>query len=643
MEFPQLFEATSIASMELKNRIVMAPMITNFAGSNGEATEQQIEYYVERAKGGVGLIDVAWACVDRWPIKKIGCLYIDSDEYVRGLEELTRAVHMEGSKIALQLSHSGRQISDAETKGELAVSASDVSCLIGGKIVNARAMTEPEIENMVDAFAASALRAKLAGFDAVEFHGASGYLIAQFLSPFTNKRTDQYGGDFSGRMKFTLEIVKATRAKVGKDFPLLFRISGDEFVDGGLKIEDNKEIAKVLEKASIDAIHVTAGLLETYHLAMPPMAVPPGCFIPLAEAIKEAVNIPVIAVGRINDPGLAEEILQTKKADLIAFGRAFLSDPEFPRKAAEGKTDEIRKCIACNRCVMRIAQALHVRCAINALTGLERRNEIIQAETPKRILVIGGGPAGMEAARVASMRGHEVIVFEKKRKLGGQLLLSSKTPHKDELKNEIEYLSNQLKKLDVEIITEQEFTEDKIDEYSPDAIILATGAKPCVPNIPGITESHVFTAWDVLAERVQVGKRVVIVGGGIVGCETAEFLQDRCEEVSILEMLPELALNAEPYSRIYLLERLADQRIKMITQSRVIEIDGRKVVYLDDEGCRQHLETDSVVLAMGAVSENKLALKLKGKVAELLSAGDCISPRLIADAIHEGYNAALSI
>ena len=227
--------------------------------------------------------------------------------------------------------------------------------------------------------------------------------------------------------------------------------------------------------------------------------------------------------------------------------------------------------------------------------------------------------------------------------MGGQLLLSSKTQHKDELKNEIEYLSNQLKKLDVEIITEQEFTEDKIDEYSPDAIILATGAKPCVPNIPGITESHVFTAWDVLAERVQVGKRVVIVGGGNVGCETAEFLQDRCEEVSILEMLPELALNAEPYSRIYLLERLADQGIKMITQSRVIEIDGRKVVYLDDEGCRQHLETDSVVLAMGAVPENNLALKLKGKVAELLSAGDCISPRLIADAIQDGYNAALSI
>ena len=190
MEFPQLFEATNIASMELKNRIVMAPMITNFAGSNGEATEQQIEYYVERAKGGVGLIDVAWACVERWPIKKFGCLYIDSDEYVRGLEELTRAVHMQGSKIALQLSHSGRQISEAETKGELAVSASDVSCLIGGKIVNARAMTESEIENMIDAFAAGALRAKLAGFDAVEFHGASGYLIAQFLSPFTNKRTE---------------------------------------------------------------------------------------------------------------------------------------------------------------------------------------------------------------------------------------------------------------------------------------------------------------------------------------------------------------------------------------------------------------------------------------------------------------------
>jgi 2,4-dienoyl-CoA reductase-like NADH-dependent reductase (Old Yellow Enzyme family)/thioredoxin reductase len=629
--------------MELKNRIMMAPMITNLAGGNGEVTEQQIDYYVARAKGGVGLIDVAWACVDRWPNKKVGCLYIDDDEYLRGLEELTSAVHMEGAKIALQISHPGRQISEEETKGNFAVSASDVTCFINGKDVQARALTLSEIGRLIDAFAAGAMRAKSAGFDAVEFHGASGYLIAQFLSPFTNKRTDKYGGDFSGRMKFALDIVKATRAKVGSDFPLIFRISGDEFVEGGTRLSDSKEIAKVLEEAGIDAIHVTAGLLETYHLAMPPMAVPPGCFVALAEGVKEVVDIPVITVGRINDPAFGEEILRNGKADLIALGRAFLSDPEFVTKTAEGKTNEIRKCIACNRCVMRIAQKLHVRCALNACTGLEKRNRLMPTKAPKRVLVIGGGPAGMEAARVASLRGHEVLLFEKKKELGGQLLLSIKAPHKDELKNELEFLSKQLDKLDVKVFLKQAFTEDLVEKFSPDAIILATGAKPCVPNIPGVAGSHVFTAWDVLAERVQVGQRVVVVGGGTVGCETAEFLGGKCDDVTILEMLPELAIDSEPFTRIYLLDRLRSQGIKIITESNVIKVDDHKVIFLDNEGESQYLEVDSVVLATGAVSDNDLALKLKDKVAEFASIGDCVAPRIYGDAIHEAYNAAQRI
>jgi len=642
-KFTHLFEPVNIGSVKMKNRIVMAPMITNLAGSNGEVTTQQIDYYVERARGGVGLIDVAWACVERWPSKKIGCLYVDNDEYIRGLEKLTSAVHQEGAKIVLQLSHPGRQISAEEISSNFAVSASDVSCFIDGKTIDARALTELEIEGLVYSFSLAALRAKRAGFDAVELHGASGYLIAQFLSPFTNKRTDSYGGNFSGRMKFPLQIIKTTRDLVGEDFPLLFRISGDELIEGGLRIEDNIEIAKGLEKAGVDAIHVTAGLLETYNLAMPPMSVPRGCFIPLAEKVKESVSIPVIGVGRINDPSFAEELLENKRVDLIAMGRSFLSDPTILKKTAEGKTNEIRRCIACNRCVMRIAQKLYIRCAINAVAGQEGRIRIEQSKDPRHILVIGGGPAGMEAARVASMRGHDVTLFERNEKLGGQLLLSTKPPHKDELKNELEYLSNQLEMLDVEVITKQEFTTDMIGEYSSETVIVATGAKPCIPPIPGLKQSHAITAWDVLAEKERVGKRVVIIGGGIVGCETAEFLSKKCEDITIIEALPQLALDSEPSTRTALLDRLVTVGINVILKSPVIELDSNTVYFLDDEDNRQNLETDSVILATGALSEQELVHNLKGKVANVYSVGDCVAPRLLMDAIHEGFNAGMKI
>lgn len=643
MDFPLLLDATNIGSMELRNRIVMAPMITNLAGFNGQVTKKQIDYYAERAMGGVGLIDVAWACVDKWPIKKFGCLYIDSDEYIRDLERLTRTVHRFGTKIALQLSHSGRQISPEEAQGRLAVSASDVSCCYNGKMVESRALTYEEIEHFIDSFALGAYRAKRAGFDAVELHGASGYLIAQFLSPFTNKRKDRYGGNFSGRMRFPLEVLKSTRDLVGEDFPIIFRISGDEFVDEGLKLEDTKKIGMKLEKEGIDAIHVTAGLFETYHLAMPPFYASRGCFLNLSEGIKQVVDIPVIGVGRINDSAFAEDALREGRADLIAMGRALLADPALPNKTAHKKVQNIRKCIACNRCVMAISQTLHIRCAINARAGVESETRLVHVADPKRVLVIGGGPAGMEAARVASLRGHEVILLEKNKKLGGQLLLSTKAPGKDELKNELDYCTSQLNNSDIEIHTGYDCTADNVKEYDPNSIIMATGARPCVPSIPGIDQSIVHTAWDVLGEKVRVGNRVVIAGGGIVGCETAEFLHEKSEEIVLIELLPELALTAEPFSRIYLLNRLEDQGVETMTGSKIVEIGNDCVIVMDKHGAREQKETDSVVLAMGSIPNNELVMSLMKLVDNLIVVGDCVRPRFMIDAIHEGFNAALSI
>lgn len=644
IKFTKLFEPVKIGSIEIKNRIVMAPMITNFADFNGGVTNQQIDYFVERAKGGAGLITMAWAIVSKFPSKGIGCVYIDNDEYIRKLEELTRAVHLNGAKISLQLAHAGRQVTIDDTGGRQPVSASNVSYREGESYVKARALSISEIEKLVEDFGEGARRAKLAGFDAVDLHGANGYLIAQFLSPYTNKRTDRYGGNFTKRMRFAMEILESVREKVGKSFPIIFRISADEFVDGGLKLDDTKKIARSLQAGGIDAIHINAGIAETYHKAMPPADVRRGCFIHFAEAIKKVVNVPVIAVGRINDPYLAEKILQEKKADLIAMGRALLADPDLPKKAAEGRLNDIRKCIACNRgCVMRMSQKLHIMCAINPAVGKEKEYAITPAKMVKRVIIVGGGPAGMEAARVAALRGHKVTLFEKNNRLGGQLLLASWSPYKEEIKNELEYLPYQLKKLGVKIKTGQLFKTDRINKINPDAIIVATGAKPYVPSIPGIGENNVVTAWDVLAGKARVNNDVVIVGGGMVGCETAEFLGLKGKKVLIIEQLAELAINAEPFSRIYLLERLAKLRIKSLTNVNVLEINDSGVTFQGKKSGRKFVGADTVVIAAGSVPERELVIKLGDKVTNLYTVGDCVKPRYIMDAVHEGFHVARSL
>jgi len=639
MKMVKLFELGKIGVVELRNRIVMPAMSTLLASETGAVTQRLIDYYVERARGGVGLIIVEATCVDS-PVGKLASiqLCVDDDRFIAGLSELAEAVHGCDVKIALQLHHAGRQTTLRITGGIQPVSASNVSC----DGVNARELTIKEVEELVNKFAEGAYRAKVAGFDAVEFHGAHGYLINQFLSPYTNKRKDKYGGTFDGRMRFALEVLEQSRKKVGISFPLTLVISADEYVEGGLTLEESKRVASRLEEAGVSAIHVSAGVYESRWWCSQPIGMPSGCLIPLAEEIKKVVKVPVIAVGKIVDPVLAESVIREGKADFVAMGRALIADPELPRKAAEGRLRDIRKCIGCMVCAdTRKTLGLPMRCTVNAAVGREGKYEIKPSASPKKILVVGGGPAGMEAARVLAIRGHEVALFERAEALGGQLLLSSAAPSKQEMRSFREYLIDQLMKLGVEINLNKDVDLRTVKEMKPDVVVLATGAVALIPEIPGIQHKTVVTGWDVLAERVEVGGTVIVAGGGSVGCEVAEFLADK--EVTIVEMLGELGVDMEPRPKILLVKRLVEQGVKMLLNTKVKEITDNGVVVIDEKSIRRALQADNVVLALGSVANNKLACSLRDKVPRLYSIGDCVKPRKVLEAVGEAYRVACEI
>ncbi|MCL4459914.1 MAG: FAD-dependent oxidoreductase [Chloroflexi bacterium] len=635
----KLFEPIRIGQMELRNRLVFAPINSQFGAEDGAVTQRLIDYHVERAKGGVGLIILDNAIIE-WPRGKVGGkpLRIDNDKYIAGLNELVEEVHAWGAKIAAQINHVGRVGAWESVEGEQVVSASEVSYVARG--LTPRPLTVAEIKKYVETFAQAARRSKQAGFDAVEIHAAHGYLITQFLSPYTNRRTDDYGGSLKNRMRFLLEIVQRIRQMLGADYPILCRLSGSEFVEGGLSIKDTVLIAQELEAAGVNAIDVSAGIYESCYWTFPSMAMPRGCMVHLAEAVKKAVNIAVITVGRINDPLLAKQILQEKRADLVAMGRPLLADPELPKKAAEGRLEDIRPCIACNDCIDRTRHYLLLGCAVNPELGREVRYKITPAEKAKRVLIVGGGPAGMETARVARLRGHQVLLCERNNRLGGQLLLASAPPFKKEIVGLITYFINQLERLGVEVRLRTEVTPRLIEEIKPEAVILATGAEPLRGEIFGRQRDNVITANELLAGERELGDKVIVVGGGQVGCDVAELLATQGHKVAIVEMLEDIAQDMEYSMRLFLDHRFAELGIRVLTKAKVEMISEDSVVFLDSEGKRQTLEANAVVLALGSKANNKLMQSLKGKVAELYTVGDCVAPRKIYQAIHEGARVA---
>jgi 2,4-dienoyl-CoA reductase (NADPH2) len=662
-----LFSPIRVGQMELKNRMVM-PAMHYLNSEEGMVTPHYIDFYVERAKGGVGLIVIGGCTIDETS-GATNMLSIRDDRFMPRLAALAGALKAQGAKVAVQLFHAGRYARSQHMGGRQPVSSSPIPSRITRE--TPRELSIQEIKAIEKNYALAAARVKQAGFDAVEVLCAAGYLISQFLSPVVNRRKDEYGGDLQNRMRFALEVVQEVRRTVGADYPLAVRLAGNEFMEGGLENNEAQAFSRELEKAGADMLSVIGGWHES-GVPQISMAVPRGGFVYLAQGVKQAVSIPVMACNRINDPVLAEQILRDGRADLIAFARSLIADPELPNKARLGRLDEIRYCIGCNQgCFHPLAERKPERCLVNARAGVERKRSIEPAPRKKKVMVIGGGPAGMEAARVAALRGHEVCLYEKCASLGGQLPLAAAPPGRKEFLSFVRYLETQLRKLQAAVHTGVEVTLEDIERESPDAVILATGAEPLIPDIKGVDRPNVVLAWDVLSGKVDAGREVVIIGGGAVGLETSFLLAGKgtldadtlyflmfhqaesretlhnllyhgLKKITVLEMLEKVGQDIGPTTRWALIQDLSRLGVNMVTEARAEEIADNGVL-VERAGKKAWIQADTVVLAAGAKPVNFLYEQVKSRFKEVYLIGDAKSPRNALEAVAEGLEAGRTI
>ncbi|MFC1532238.1 FAD-dependent oxidoreductase [Thermodesulfobacteriota bacterium] len=639
-KFSKLFEPCKINSLEIKNRLIMAPMAVLAADRQGFPTRQMIDYYCERAKGGIGLIIVG----AHWILREYAFPYrgcIGDDSYIPRQKEFVDAVHAQGCKIAIQIHHLGvfasLYFSILDDPGSYDLIAPSAIPFTPSGVIP-RELSTDDIQYFVEAYGEAARRAKAAGYDAVEIHGAHGYLISQFLSPIFNKRTDAYGGSMEKRARFACEIITRVREKVGPDFPILMKINGEDGVEYGRKLEETLHQAPQFEDAGVDALDISAGV-SAFITPIPTMD-PPGYRAALAEAVKKTVNIPIIAVGGLGDPHFAEQVLTEEKSDFIALGRTLLADPEFPNKVREGRLDEIRTCLSCNNCTERYRgkdDPRGVRCTVNPSLLRESNFPLKPSSSPKRVMIIGGGVAGMEAARVLAERGHQAFLYEKTNVLGGQWLIATQQEFKSKYSSLIERLSNELSEAGVSVTLNQEITLPFVQKMNPDAVVLATGATPKTLDVPGIEGENVVQAYDVIQWKRKVGDRVVVVGGRLVGMEIALSLARQGKKVTIVT-LKRLGENGKPMNpNIFLRLRdfLIDKDVRFFTHSSVAEIKDNGLVIINKKETI-FLKAETIVLAVGAEPENRLAEEIKKIIPKVYMIGDCVEVRKVIDATNEG-------
>jgi 2,4-dienoyl-CoA reductase-like NADH-dependent reductase (Old Yellow Enzyme family)/thioredoxin reductase len=638
-QFKHLFISFQIGNLEIKNRIVMPPMATHFAGEDGAVNDRHIAYYLTRVRGGVGYVTFEHTGVLKQGRAFPNMALIDDDQQIPSFKKLVNAIHQEGGKIVIQVNHAGRQTSSTFT-GSPIVAPSAIPCPVHKEIP--QPLSYEEIQKIIEAFGEAARRVQAAGADGVEIHMAHGYLINQFLSPFSNQRRDDFGGNRERRMRMAIEVLKAVRNKVGPDFTILCRLSADEYVEGGLKLEDTKEVARALERNGADALHISACIAASGYLIHPPYYTEEGVFVHLAQGIKSVVNIPVIAVGRIRTPELANKILKEGKADLVSMGRALIADPYLPIKAFQGRIDEITPCISCNRCILNIRKGA-LQCAVNPEAGHEGILKLQKTNHPKKVWIIGGGPAGMKAAEIASQRGHQVTLFEKNEKLGGRFLLAAIPPHKQILKDFIDYLERQLNRLSVKIMLKKSFTLASLKREIPDVLIVATGAMSFFPLIDGIRESKTVSVEDALSGSILLGKKVLIVGGGGIGSEVADYISENGKEVTVLEMREGIALDLVNHLQHFLNKRLREKGVQILVNTKVTRFEKDGLWVEDSYGIRKLEGFDSIVITLGSISNNELAESVKEKVQEVYIVGDAVKPREVMEAVLEAEEIALKI
>ena len=641
MKLNNLFEKGKIGNCIIPNRLIVPPMDTNYANEDGTLNERYISYYEEKAKGGWGLL-INEACSVAPGAK--GYQYVTSiynDEQMQSHRKLTEVIHKYDSKIFCQIYHAGRQTNSMVNGGFQPVAPSAIPDPWNRELP--RELTIDEIHTIIGQFGDAALRAKNAGYDGIEVHAAHGYLLAEFLSPYANKRVDAYGGSYENRVRIIREIMNDIRNKVGNDYPVTIRFSAVEAMEGGRDIAESRILAAEFEEMGFDALSVSSGVYGSYCKGViSSMYVEHAWTVDYAEEIKKIVSIPVITVNRINEPKMANLLLKMGKADFIAMGRGSLADPALPNKAKNGDFDSIRYCIGCLQGCVFNPLAKEAGCLVNPSIGAEYKEDLSKVESPKNIMVIGAGPAGLETAVIAATRGHNVTLYEKRNDIGGQFKSAAYPPNKGELATFAAWSRHRLEELGVEIKLNTEVTEQLIKEVNPDSIVVATGGTPLIPGIPGVDEPHVVTAEDVLLGNVATKDLIVVCGGGEVGGETATALAMQERAVTVVEMGPQTLKEMDPIQTTQLTQIMNKYGVNQLTNTKVMEIKEDCVVCEGSEG-KIVLPAQTVVLAFGYRPVNNLEEIAKACCKEVHCIGGAVKTSNALIAIKEGYELGLKL